>query len=112
MYWVSFQFVNYYLLSNLIIALLMEEFEQDAANQRARGTTGLLDVDDIEQFGRAWSTLSPTLLLPIGRLGDLLMLLPDDLKPSYLTKSTIARFLNTLNIPSDGTHVHYLVRGC
>jgi hypothetical protein len=103
-FWVSFQFINYYFLSNLFIAIILEEFEEEARADATRGRADTLDLADIDAFATLWSQLEPSHMLLVSRLPELLHRLPSDLRLNH----PISKQLELLNVPSQGSHVHYL----
>jgi hypothetical protein len=103
-YWVSFQFINYYFLSNLFIAIILQEFEDEARADATRGKANMLDFADIDAFALLWTQLEPSHMLLVSRLPELLHRLPSDLRLDH----PISKQLEALNVPSQGSHVHYL----
>ncbi len=158
-YWVTFQIWTHFLLINVVVAIVIQQFEesQEMELKKKRNILGDLfhmdkwclkpscvepgckkstagksdkcvehggaatsnddekdDGEEFDGFKQTWQSVEPTLILPVSKLQQVLQTTVKHQPNSYLAQCDLEspisfkRFLVNLNLPSDGSNVHYL----
>jgi hypothetical protein len=159
-YWVTFQMWTHFLLINVVVAIVIQQFEESqemelkkkknvlgdlfhmdkwrkpkciepGCNKSAAGksdkcvehtggeSTSQFDDEkdndeEFDGFKQAWQSVEPTLILPVTKLQQVLQTCVQNQPECYLSQHDLdspvgfKRFLVNLNLPSDGSNVHYL----
>lgn len=110
LYWVSFQILTAFLLVNVVVAVVLQIFEDEMEKESARGTDSEVDIEDFELFGRVWTQFEPSYMMPVSKVIDFINELPPDLglKGEEKRTSLMIAYLDELQLPCDGERVHYL----
>jgi hypothetical protein len=64
-YWVTYQILSAFLFVNVVVAVVLQIFEDEMEKEKARGTDYVIDLDDIDTFGRVWSQFTTGYLMPV-----------------------------------------------
>ena len=109
---VGFQVMSAMLVMDLIVAIILNQFENQLEKEK-RMDSALLAEHDMRVFGEHWAHFSRgSWTMPVPKLPAFLRYLPP---PLGFTKGSdqlygveMAHFLDELKIPSDNQNVHYL----
>jgi hypothetical protein len=114
-YWVSFQMILFFLLSSMIVAIVMNAFDNqlDTETESEYSSNHELDLDDLIAFNTVWMEHLPaSYSMPVSKLPEFLAHIPADLGGSRfagkLSQKHLWQEIKALSIPSDGATVHYL----
>ena len=117
LYHVGFQVMSAMLVMDLIVAIILNQFENQIEKEK-RMDSAILSEHDMRVFGEHWSHFSHgKWTMPVPKLPAFLRYLPPPLGLNFLTRENnsaqlygveMAHFLDELRIPSDGQTVHYL----
>ena len=117
LYHVGFQVMSAMLVMDLIVAIILNQFENQIEKEK-RMDSAIMTEHDMRVFGEHWSHFSHgKWTMPVPKLPAFLRYLPPPLGLNFLTRENkaaqlygveMAHFLDDLRIPSDGQTVHYL----
>ena len=117
LYHVGFQVMSAMLVMDLIVAIILNQFENQIEKEK-RLDSAIMSEHDMRVFGEHWSHFSHgKWTMPVPKLPAFLRYLPPPLGLNFLTRENnsaqlygveMAHFLDDLRIPSDGQTVHYL----
>jgi hypothetical protein len=117
-YWVSFQILTSFLFINVVVAVVLQVFEDDNASHGVSGWTDSsltpVSQENLDRFRLAWSRFTVGPLMPVGSLQDFLLSFSSELGyqgndfASSLGRGRFTRLIELLNLPSDGQNVHYV----
>ena len=117
LYHVGFQVMSAMLVMDLIVAIILNQFENQIEKEK-RMDSAIMSEHDMRVFGEHWSHFSHgKWTMPVPKLPAFLRYLPPPLGLNFLTRENnsaqlygveMAHFLDELRIPSDGQTVHYL----
>ena len=103
-YFVSYQIIGSFILLNLVVAVILENFSTLYFT-----SPDLVSSADLELFSEAWAAFDPdaTNYVPIGALPDLLLRVPRPLGVKGKSKETATRLCLRLNVPQHHGSVAY-----
>lgn len=111
-YFVSFTVFSSFLLLNLIVAVVLKNFEEEVMSD-SKNTSCPITRDHIIKFGQLWQEHHNGNLMPVVRLQGFLMSLP----PGWILSlphrqvcglSRYLKLLDRLDIPQYKLHIHFL----
>jgi len=110
-YWISFQLITFFILVKLVVAIVINHFEEEFEDGGASASLHSMPVTsgEIINFGRLWHPYSRGIgdTMPVARLPELFKSLSGSLATEGLSDyETAMRVMDT--IPSDGAMVHYV----
>ncbi len=100
-------------IMNLVVAVVLDQFQEELEREEHQRNNPHLDFNQVNIFQRSWTYYHPIgRMMPIGKLPALLRSLRlrgSTLVPSRrLTQKEIIRFIDELDLPTDGLNCHYV----